>query len=204
MSDSWDENRLAFVEAARWFADVTALVTDRWDRPGLGEWDVRSLVGHTSRAVLTVEAYLDRPATEVEVPSAAAYVEATSAVAGGPDVTVRGHDAGVALGDDPAAAVVAIVHRVTPLLADLDGSELVTTIVGGMRLADYLPTRTFELVAHTTDLATALGVTPSPPAASAAQALLLVSEIAVARDLAGPVLLAVTGRQALPPGFTVL
>ena len=33
---------------------------DRWERPGLGEWDIRALVGHTSRSLLTVEIYLAR------------------------------------------------------------------------------------------------------------------------------------------------
>ena len=47
--------------------------TDRWDGPGLGEWDLRSLVGHTSRSLLTVETYLGRPADTEEVPGPAAY-----------------------------------------------------------------------------------------------------------------------------------
>jgi hypothetical protein len=45
----------ADTDAARWFVRTAALVADRWDRPGLGEWDVRALVGRTSRALLTVE-----------------------------------------------------------------------------------------------------------------------------------------------------
>ena len=47
------------------------------DEPGLGEWDVRSLVGHTSRALLTVETYLSRPAEVVEVESTAEYYRVT-------------------------------------------------------------------------------------------------------------------------------
>jgi len=65
-------------------------------------------------------------------------------------VRVAGTQPGAALGCDPAAA------RVLPLLDGRDGCELVTTIAGGMRLADYLPIRTFELAVHTADLATAL------------------------------------------------
>ncbi|MGH3437614.1 MAG: hypothetical protein ACRDRN_14215 [Sciscionella sp.] len=38
----------------------------RRDAIGLGEWTVDDLVGHTSRALLTVEAYLDTPGDEVE------------------------------------------------------------------------------------------------------------------------------------------
>ena len=45
-----------------------------------------------------------------------------------------------------------------------DGTELMTTIAGGMRLSNYLPTRTFELAVHTADLTTALGVLLDVPA----------------------------------------
>ena len=55
MMFSWGDSRTAFADAAGWFVRTAALVGDRWDRPGLGEWDVRALVGHTSRALLTVE-----------------------------------------------------------------------------------------------------------------------------------------------------
>jgi hypothetical protein len=93
---------------------------------------------------------------------------------------------------------------VLPLVATKDGTELVTTIVGGMRLADYLPTRTFELAVHTADLATALGEPRDIPATAAAQALQVVAELAVADGVAGPLLLAATGRPGLPAGFSVL
>ncbi len=58
MSRSWDASRSAFGDAASSFVEATARVGDRWAAPGLEEWDVRSLVGHASRSLLTVEAYL--------------------------------------------------------------------------------------------------------------------------------------------------
>ena len=177
----WDDSRRAFADAAEWFVRTAALVGDRWERPGLGEWDVRALVGHTSRSLLTVEAYLARPAATVEVASAGDYFRATRAIAAGPAVAARGRDAGAALGADPAAAVAEIAGRVVPLVDARDGTELVTTIAGGMRLADYLPTRTFELAVHTADLATALGAPLDVPATAAAQALRLVADLAVVR-----------------------
>jgi uncharacterized protein (TIGR03083 family) len=201
---SWDESRRAFADAADWFVSTAALVGDRWEQPGLGEWDVRSLVGHTSRSLLTVEAYLQQPADSVDVPTAAAYYATTSAMAAGPGVAQRGRDAGTALGEDPAGAVADIAARVVPVVEACDGDELLTTIAGGMRLRDYLPTRTFELVVHTADLSAALGVPVEAPAVPASQALHLVAELAVAGDLGGPLLLAATGRRGLPPGFTVL
>jgi uncharacterized protein (TIGR03083 family) len=201
---SWDDSCRAFTDAAEWFVRTAALVGDRWNRPGLGEWDVRALAGHTSRSLLTVEIYLARPAAAVEVASAADYFRATRAAAADPAVAARGRDAGTALGNDPAAAVAEIAARVLPLVETKDGTELVTTIAGGMRLGDYLPTRTFELAVHTADLAAALGVPPDVPATAAAQALHVVADLAVADALAGPLLLAATGRPGLPAGFSVL
>jgi hypothetical protein len=200
---AWEDSRQAFIDATHWYARTAAVVGDRWELPGLGEWDVRALVGHTSRALLTVETYLARPAPAAEVASTGDYFRAVgSADVDGAAVASRGRDAGTALGDDPAAAVTEIAGRVLPLVDACDGTELVTTIVGGMRLADYLPTRTFELVVHTTDLAAALGLAADLPATAAAQALSLVSELAVTSGLAGPLLLAATGR--LVTGVSVL
>ena len=204
MTFSWDTSRTAFADAAAWFVRTAALVGDRWDRPGLGEWDVRALVGHTSRALVTVETYLARPASAVEVASAPDYFRATRAAATGPAVAARGRDAGTALGSDPAAAVAQIAERVLALVDTQDGTELVSTIAGGMRLGDYLPTRTFELAVHTADLATVLGVPPDVPATAAAQALTIVADLAVTDGLAGPLLRATTGRPGLPAGFSVL
>ena len=121
---SWDDSRRAFTDTAEWFVRTAALVGDRWDRPGVGEWDVRALVGRTSRSLLTVETYLARPAAAVEVASAADYFRATRAAAADPAVAARGRDAGAALGTDPAAAVAAIAARVLPLVDARDGTEL--------------------------------------------------------------------------------
>lgn len=139
---SWDDSRRAFTDAAKWFVRTAAVVGDRWHLPGLGEWDVRALVGHTSRSLLTVETYLARPAPAVEVASAAEYFRATRVAAADPAVAARGRDAGTALGTDPAAGV--------------------------------------------------------------AQALHVIADLAVADGLAGPLLLAATGRPGLPARFSVL
>ena len=51
------ENEAAvFTAAAGWAADRVRSIT-RWDKPGMGDWDMRSLVGHTSRSLLTVEGH---------------------------------------------------------------------------------------------------------------------------------------------------
>jgi uncharacterized protein (TIGR03083 family) len=200
----WEESRRAFSDAAEWYVQTTAAVGDRWTAPGLGEWDVRALVGHTSRSLLTVEQYLSSPAEAVDLPTAVDYYRATREMARGDAVAQRGRDAGTALGDDPPAAVAEIAARVVPLVERQEPRALLTTIAGGMRLADYLPTRTFELAVHTADLAAALDLPLAVPPTAAAQALRLLADLAVDDGQAGPLLLALTGRRALPAGFSLL
>jgi uncharacterized protein (TIGR03083 family) len=203
MAYSWDISREAFADAARWFVDTAGTVGDRWEAPGLGEWDVRALVGHTSRSFLTVETYLQQPSPTVDIPTPADYYRATRELSAGPGVADRGRAAGAALGDDPAGAVAQIAARVLALVDGLTGTELLTTIAGGMRLADYLPTRTFELTVHTADLATALAAPVDPPETAARQVLSLVADLAIGGGTVGSLLLGATGR-GLPDGFSVL
>ena len=104
-----------YLAAARAFAaQVHALPADL-SGPGLGDWDLRALVGHTSRSLVTVLTYLAQPADEVAVDSAAAYFAllGTSGATSGADVTARGVAAGEALGADPAAYVDDLLDRVT-------------------------------------------------------------------------------------------
>ena len=86
MDTTWSESQRAFTEAGAWSLRTVARVGDRWDQPGLGEWDVRALVGHTCRSFLTVEDYLQRPPAEVEVATTADYYRATREIASGPAV----------------------------------------------------------------------------------------------------------------------
>ncbi|PKQ24139.1 MAG: hypothetical protein CVT65_04620 [Actinobacteria bacterium HGW-Actinobacteria-5] len=204
MTYPWQESQQAYREAAAWFQAIVARVNGRWGEPGLGEWDVRALVGHTSRSLLTVEAYLKQPAAAVIVDSPVAYYLATHALSSGPGVVQRGRDAGKTLGADPAASVATIAARVLALVDRMTGDEVPTTIAGGMRLVDYLPTRILELTVHTADLATALGLPVEPPALPAAVTLRLLCDLAVARGEAGPLLLAATGRGSLPGDYSVL
>ncbi|MGI8614504.1 MAG: maleylpyruvate isomerase N-terminal domain-containing protein [Nocardioidaceae bacterium] len=204
-SDPWVATRGAFAEAARWFVSESAAAADSWQLPGLGEWSVLDLVGHTSRALLTVESYLGSGPTAVEVPSALDYSRRMLGAAGDPAaVAQRGRDAGAALGSDPAAAVALIAERVLPLVQAASCDALVGTPFGGRRLVDYLPTRTFELTVHTCDIATALGRPVRVPGAAAVASFAVLAELASTNDLAGDLLLAATGRTGLPPGFTVL
>ena len=197
--------RDAFAEAAAYFvATVARVPADGWDRPGLGEWSVRALVGHTSRALLTVETYLDAGAERVDVPGPVEYFLVGLATADHGAIAERGRQAGAALGDDPPGAVRALTERVVARVQRAADTDLVGTSAGGMTLMAYLPTRVFELAIHTLDLAAALGVAGSLPDATAAVTLDLVAALARRRGRDTDLLLAATGRGALPMGYTVL
>jgi len=198
--------REAYELAARLFVNTVEQVSPtQWEQPGLGIWTVRDLVGHTSRALLTVELYLAKPAAQREVMRPVDYLlRAQASLADPGSVAARGRAAGVALGPDPIAAVRDIATRVLAQVPTTSDEVLVSTPVGGMRLIDYLPSRIFELAVHTLDIAAALPVTVTLPEPVAAVALHLLADMALQPEKAAALLLAATGRRALPAGFWVL
>jgi hypothetical protein len=171
----------------------------------LGEWDVRALTGHTSRALTTVETYLATAATGELVAGPVEYFLAVRGATSPDAIAQRGRETGEALGEHPAAAVHELVQRVTVLVRNTPDDALVATPAGAMTLIDYLPTRTFELAVHTLDLARTLGL---PPPASLAPAVAASLELAGAigsrLPAAGELLLLLTGRTGLPDGLSVL
>jgi hypothetical protein len=60
--DDWAGVRDAFDQATRWCVRTAPAGRGNWDELALGEWTVGDLLGHTSRALVTVESYLDKPA----------------------------------------------------------------------------------------------------------------------------------------------
>lgn len=201
----WAETQTAYEQAANWFVNTIPDDAGNWDVRALGEWTIRDLVGHTSRALSTVQSYVSKPVATVEVASGVEYFRRALDAAGNPAaVAQRGREAGAALGRNPGRAVAEIAERVVALVHASAADTLVATPVGGMRLIEYLPTRTFELTVHTCDLATALGQQLAVPKSAAAQSLALMSALAADAGLSGTLLLAATGRQPLRNGFTVL
>ncbi|MBX0299994.1 maleylpyruvate isomerase N-terminal domain-containing protein [Cryobacterium sp. 1639] len=219
---NWTDIVVAFDAATRWFVSVTAGIAERatdepagWNEVGLGEWSVRDLIGHTSRALSTVETYLDLAAEKdaagsaapVEVTSPAAYF-ARALAAGTPEIIAqRGRETAATLGAQPAAAVAAIAARVLARVATLSGTEPADTPAGRIRIAEYLPSRTVELTVHTSDLLQSQGVPAAEqtvPAAAAAATLHVLADLAVHQGVAAPLLRAATGRAPLAAGFTVL
>jgi uncharacterized protein (TIGR03083 family) len=197
-----------FGSAAESFAAlVHEIPSASWGQPGLGAWDVRSLVGHTSRSLITVRDYLQTTAERVDIATPEGYYVRVTASTLGIDaaaVEERGRQAGRELGDDPAAAVDALVSEVMSAVTAAD--DPVITVIGGLgiRLHTYLPTRTFELAVHGMDIAKATGIPFQLPAAVLAEALDVATRTAVLTGHGASVLLALTGREALPPGFSMV
>ena len=195
--------RLAFSEAAAGFVDgVLSVPDDAWSSPALGVWNVRDLVGHTSRALTQIENYLDAPDADGTISSAAEYFRralggVTPAVHD--SIAERGRQSGIDLGDDPVAAIRALADRVLARVATEPDGARCNTFVGAMRLIDYLPTRIVELTVHSLDLTDALDA----PATVRTTAVELTTNLML--DLVDPLMLlrALGGRRAFPDGFSV-
>lgn len=195
-----------FVAAARAVGrTVDDIPPGAWDGTGLGEWSVRDLVGHTSRALITVIDYLRRPVVEEVVESASAYLAAVSTGSVDPRaVAERGRHAGRELGDDPASRFAQLVGEAIEAAEAADPDLVVHTVFGGMRVAAYLPTRTFELCVHGLDIATATGAPLDLPSAALEETCALAVGAAVRSGRGADVLMALTGRRDLPRPFSVV
>ncbi len=196
-----------FSSSAQSFLDVLGRVgADQWELPGLGSWTVRSLAGHTARAILTVETYLgqEEPGhvtiTSAEGYYTTVYPQFTDAAA----VAERGVEAGIWLGDDPVGHVTGALARTRALIESQPENRIVSIGGMGILLSEYLRTRVLELVVHTIDLSRATGIANSLPEAAIVEALTLASASAAARGQGHDVLMALTGRASLPEGFTVV
>jgi Mycothiol maleylpyruvate isomerase N-terminal domain len=203
-------DRECFRAAAQGFVAAVSAVAarggDLWGKPALGVWTVRDLVGHASRSLTTVEAYLAQSVDEIVIRSPLDYLRALRGSSlDATAVAERGREAGAALGEDPTAAVRTLAARVLALVDATPDDAPLPTAFGGATLAAYLPTRTFELAVHTLDLVAAVELDPPAGlAAPVAASLALAAGAAGEGNDAGLVLLALTGRRGLPPGFSIV
>jgi hypothetical protein len=178
-----------FRAASRFFVEcVAAVPVERYQTPWSEEWRVLDLIGHGNRAnVLPIE-YYERPVPAV-----------------GPDyllpenIAERGRQAVKELGDNPVASVRAASKRVLAMVAEAPADAKVGTPFGELTLETYLRSRTAELVLHGIDLGTNVDV---PPDALQGCGEFLVAR-AVGRGQGLDVARALSGRGALPPGFSV-
>ncbi|MCH8198923.1 MAG: maleylpyruvate isomerase N-terminal domain-containing protein [Chloroflexi bacterium] len=196
----------AYKQAARFFVDTVARVQPtQWDDVGLGEWNVRDLVGHTSRSLTRVEEFCAQPADKATVLSAAEHYRISLAPANAnEEIAARGREAGAELGDDPAATVRTAADRVLPLLDGLSEDMVISYPNGAIRLGDYLETRVVELTVHTLDLANAIGADAQAPTEALSVTLHLLADLAVASGQGAPLVLAATGRGLLPDRFSLM
>lgn len=191
-----------FPTAASDLAGLVALVPrDRLDGPGLGEWTLRELIGHTTRAISTVTAYLELPEPHAAtVHSASEYLEVVLRQRGDDEaILLRGRAAGADLGDDLVSEVEALGIEAAAAV-DAAGPDRLVTVGSGpepvaMRLDEYLRTRVFELTVHGIDIADAAGIAWAPPPAHVLDALHLAAANASARGMGVEALRSLTGRR---------
>jgi len=212
--------RQDFRDAADAFVALVRQVPDgAWGAPGLGVWTVRELVGHTARALSTVEEYLTAPtgqragtAVGSTPDPGTATVDAVTyfrlgrraGLTNSDAVAERGRAAGRDLGPRPEEAVEQLCERVLRLVDGTADDVVLTSRLSAMRLVDYLPTRTFELIVHGLDLQVSLGLTPGAPPGPLASTLRIAGDLALDQGLGPRLLLALTGRAPLPEGTCVL
>ncbi len=200
--------RGSFLLAGQWFVDVVAeLPDDAWQGPGLDRWDLRALVGHTTRALLTVRDYLGRAdpaAAQPEIDSPAEYFVQAAGLANAAAVAARGVAAGHELGADPWRAVATAYEQAVRAVQAARGDPVIPTVAGTMRLSDYLPTRTLELVVHTGDIVRAAGRPGQPPLEAWLVTGTVLLELTHRRGEDAMLAAALTGRAGLPGGWSAL
>lgn len=201
-----DDVASLYLDAAGTFADVVSEIGHAaLGRPGLGSWDLRSLVGHTSRALVTVLTYLDQPAEREAIDSAEQYYALAARQSTDSEAVLeRGRRAGANLGDAPAEKVRQLVDQVAARLGGADPDALISVLGGGMRVGSYLPTRTFELAVHSLDIGAATGIDVPLSVPVLAHTAALAARIAVALGQGQAILTALTGRRPLPNGFSIV
>jgi uncharacterized protein (TIGR03083 family) len=196
-----------FETAARSFLDLVAEVRPaQWADPALGSWNVRSLVGHTGRAILTVEQYLlADPAPEVTTPDAESYyAEVFSTYTDNDAIAARGVEAGKALTENSGEEFEALLQRALALVEQNGPDRIVAIGPIGIPLDEYLRTRVFELVVHGMDIAKAAGLPHGIPSEVVANTAELAARVAVRKGNGEDILFAMTGRRPLPPRFSIL
>ena len=203
---SGQEIRETYLEAGDYFVSVVdSIEIDAFDAPALGEWCVRDLVGHTYRSFTTVLSYSAVPSEKVAFERPVDYfLRLLSSDVDHGHIAERGRAAGLEIIEDPKMMVRGFAMYVKNKLEELSDDHIMGTLTGGMRLIDYLPTRTFELIIHTMDLTKALGVESSPPRRGMETTLQMIGQLALNRGYAQDLILSSTGRDGLARGFTVL
>lgn len=196
-----------FETAAHSFLDLVAEVrVSQWNEPALGVWDVRSLVGHTARAISTVETYLlMEPGATVTAPDAESYyVDVFTQYTDNDAIAARGVEAGKKLTEDSGEEFEATLNRALALIKENGQDRIVGVGEIGIPLGEYLRTRVFELVIHGMDIANATNQAHTFPADVVANVADLAARVAVRKGDGEAILFALTGRKPLRQRYSIL
>lgn len=205
----------AFACAADGFVELVGQIQDpQWQLPGLGVWDVRALVGHSARALITLETYLNNPSSEGSlIESPAAYFRLMLGDDSDPKqrraqdnaIAERGREAGRDLGDNPIEMISSLASRVLVLVEGVKDDRLLRIPAGVISFVNYLPTRTFELSVHSLDIAQALQLEiPNVLTDAIAASLELAAQVGARRRDAPEFLRLLTGRRTQAGTLSVL
>ncbi|MCX5377024.1 maleylpyruvate isomerase family mycothiol-dependent enzyme [Streptomyces sp. NBC_00091] len=134
---------------------VGELGPEELDRPsGVGEWSVAELAAHVAWIADSLAGGLARPPAAVAELTAVEWPSATASLAGKISEAARETLTGAPL---PELYERAAARMAAALEANSD-SRVLDLWIGDMTLADFLVTRTVELVVHTDDLNRAAGL----------------------------------------------
>ncbi|MBT2507348.1 maleylpyruvate isomerase family mycothiol-dependent enzyme [Streptomyces sp. ISL-98] len=158
-------------------AAVLTLTPEQLEEPTrLGDWTVRDLAAHIAMVMGTVSRYLAMPEPVRREVALLDWPFATVIAAGQVDEDTRA----IAASAEPGELFARTDAAIQEALPGTSDERLVPSRFGGMRLGDFLVTRTVELIVHTDDLndATGLGI-PYDKHALAACTRLLADALAV-------------------------
>ncbi|MGC4979916.1 sterol carrier family protein [Streptomyces sp. DT193] len=157
---------------------VRALSEEQLARPArLGDWSVRELAAHITMSLDVVSRHLDLAAPAAKE---LGLLEWPFGTASRSEKIADGTRALAAAHPDLGVLYAGVGARITEHLAKAPDDRLLGVPAGAMTLADYLVTRTVELVVHTDDLNRAAGTDiPLDRQALAACTRLLADTLAV-------------------------
>ncbi|MEO6988495.1 MAG: maleylpyruvate isomerase family mycothiol-dependent enzyme [Aquihabitans sp.] len=201
----FDQVRTAFRYASQWWRSIVGAVPDeQWERPALGEWSVRELVAHTSRAYRTIPEYIGGDVKDPTPIATAAEYFRTVLAEDTPHVHIadRGRRE-ASLETDWVTATDRLANEVVKLIDSLPADKDMHLFVGVMPLDQYLVTRVTELVVHGLDLAAAIDMQTEPPVEASRMVADLFLDLAQPRDLSSIIGL-LSGRTSSRPLTNVL
>lgn len=141
---------------------LSGIEADAWERHALGDWNLAQLTAHLVRAATRVTEYLPLPVEGEPAADRITYWQYdTDANAGA--IARRAIDEAAAVDPTALPGRFAAGWRASCAAANDHGPEQVLhTIMGPMRLNEYLATRVVEITIHHLDVRIALDLPPTP------------------------------------------